>query len=118
MQSGEVLPCEAGGVLGTRADVRSKVCPSPGLRNTSLKPDRHGVETEHLAERHLLTSLRGDGLSKELTNLTGVEVVDETPDTRLAPTSELLVKVDKLTNCAEGVVVGALRSSCLTKHVA
>jgi len=44
-------------------------------------------------------------------------VVDESPDTRLTPAGELLVKVDELAHRTEGVVVCALGSSCLTKHV-
>lgn len=38
------------------------------------------MQTGHLTEDHLLTSLSGNRLGKELANLTGVEVVDEPPD--------------------------------------
>lgn len=44
-------------------------------------------------------------------------MVDESPDTRLTPACELLVEVDEFAHRAEGVVVCALRSSCLAKHV-
>lgn len=64
------------------------------------------METAHLAERHLLTGLGGNGLSKELTDLTRIEVVDETPDTRLTPAGKALVEVDEFANSGEGVVVG------------
>lgn len=88
VQRREVLPCETGSVLGARADVWSEESPGPRLGDTSLKPDGHRVKTAHLAEDHLLTSLGGNGLRKELTDLTRVEVVDETPDTRLTPASK------------------------------
>jgi hypothetical protein len=117
VQRREVLPCETGGVLGARADVRSEESPSPGLGDTSLEPDRHGVKTAHLAEEQLLASLGGDGLSKELANLAGVEVVDEAPDTRLTPTGKDGVEVNELANSGEGVVVSALRRSSVSEHV-
>jgi hypothetical protein len=117
VQRREVLPCEAGGALGAGADVRSEESPSPRLRDTGLEPDRHGVKTAHLAEDHLLASLGGDRLGKELTNLTGVEVVDETPDTRLTPAGKDLVEVDELADVGEGVVVGALRRGGVSEHI-
>jgi len=60
VQRREVLPCETGGVLGARADVRSEESPSPRLGDTGLEPDRHGVKTAHLAEDQLLASLGGN----------------------------------------------------------
>lgn len=117
VQSREVLPCETSGVLGARADVRSEESPGPRLGNTGLEPDGHRVETAHLAENHLLASLGSDGLSKELTNLAGVEVVDEAPDTRLTPAGKDLVEVDELTDVGEGVVVGALGRCGVSEHI-
>jgi hypothetical protein len=117
VQSREVLPCETSGVLRARADVGSKVGPLPRLGNTGLEPDRLGVETKHLAERDLLTSLGGDGLGEEVGDLAGVHVGEETPDTRLAPAGDLHVEVDELANSAVGVVVGALGRSSLAEHV-
>jgi hypothetical protein len=116
-QGREVLPCEASGVLGARADIRGKVSPRPRLGDTSLKPNGHGCKTEHLTEGHLLASLGGNGLGQKLTDLARVEVVDESPNTRLTPAGKLLVEVDELANSAVGVVVGALRSSSLAEHV-
>jgi hypothetical protein len=117
VQRREVLPCEAGGTLGAGADVRSEESPGPRLGDTSLEPDGHRVETAHLAEDHLLTSLGGDGLGKELTNLAGVEVVDETPNTRLTPAGKDLVEVDELADVGERVVVSALRRGGVSEHV-
>lgn len=117
MQVGEVLPCETGSSLGTAGDVLCEEGPGPRLWDTSLEPDRHGVQTTHLAENHLLTSLGGDGLSEQLSDLTRVEVVDETPDTTLSPAGQLLVEVDELTHVSVWVVVGALWGSGLAQHV-
>jgi hypothetical protein len=114
----EVLPRQTSGVLGARADVGCKVSPSPRLGDTGLEPDGHGVKTKHLAEGHLLASLRSNGLRKQLSNLTGIEVVDEAPNTRLAEASELLVEVDEFANRGEWVVVRALWGSSLAEHVA
>jgi len=117
VEGGEVLPCETGGVGRARRDVGSEERPGPRLRNTGLEPDGHGEETAHLAESHLLTSLGGNGLSEELTNLTAVKVVDETPNTRLTVAGKLLVEVEELTDSGVRVVVGALRGSGVTEHV-
>ena len=117
VQRREVLPCEAGSALRARADVRGKESPGPRLRDTSLEPDGHGVKTAELAEDHLLASLSGDGLGKELANLARVEVVDETPDTRLTPAGKDLVEVNKLAHVGVRVVVSALRRGSVSKHV-
>jgi len=53
----------------------------------------------------LLAGLSGNGLSKELGNLAGVEVVDEAPDTRLTPAGKTLVEVNVLADGVEGVVL-------------
>jgi len=116
-QSREVLPCETGSVLGARADVRSEVGPGPGLRDTGLEVDGHGGKAEHLAERHLLARLGGDGLGEEVGNLASVHVGEETPNTRLAEAGELHVEVDELADGAVGVVVCALGRSSLAEHV-
>jgi len=116
-QSREVLPCETGGVLGARADVRSEVGPGPGLGDTGLEVDGHWGKAEHLTERHLLARLSGDGLGEEVGDLAGVHVGEETPDTRLAEAGELHVEVDELADGAVGVVVGALGRSSLAEHV-
>jgi hypothetical protein len=118
VKSRKVLPCETGVVLRARADVGSQIRPSPRLRDTGLEPDGHGMEAEHLAERHLLSSLGGNGLRKQLTDLSAVKVVDEAPGTTLTKAGELLVEVDEFANCAVGVVICALLRSSLTEHVA
>lgn len=117
-QRREVLPCETSSVLGAGADVGSKVGPRPGLGDTSLEVDGHRGEAKHLAERHLLARLGGNGLREEVGDLAGVHVRKETPDTRLAEAGELHVEVDELADGAVRVVVGALRRSSLAEHVA
>lgn len=116
-EGGEVLPCEAGGVCRTFRDVLREVCPCPRLRNAGHEPDRHWVEAEHLAERHLLTGLGRDGLREKLCGFTAVEMAQESPDTGFTPASELLVEVDELADRAEGVVVSTLNRSTLPKHI-
>lgn len=87
------------------------------MRDTSLEPDGHGVKTAELAEDHLLASLSGDGLGKELANLARVEMVDEAPNTRLTPAGKDLVEVNKLAHVGVRVVVSALRRGSVSKHV-
>lgn len=114
----EVLPCQAGRILGARADVGCEISPGPRLGNASLKPDRHRVEAEHLAEGYLLASFRGNGLREELGDLAAVQVVDEAPNTRLSPAGKLLVEIYELANSREWVVVRALGRGSLAQHVA
>ena len=87
------------------------------MRDTSLKPDGHWLQATHLAEDHLLASLGGDGLGEELTDLAGVQVVDETPNTGLAEASQALIEVDELADGLVGVIVRALGRSGCTQHV-
>lgn len=113
----EVLPCQTSSVLGARADVRREVGPLPGLRDASLEPNVHWNKPRHLAESHLLAGLGGDRLSKELTDLARVKVIDEPPNTRLAPASDDLHEINPLTRVSIRVVVGALRRRRLANHV-
>ena len=53
-------------------------------------PNVHGCQTAHLAENLLLTSLGSNGLSQQLADLAGVEVVDEAPDARFAEPGQTL----------------------------
>jgi len=85
-----------------------------GYRSRTI---RAGRKAEHLAERHLLAGLGGNGLGEEGGNLAGVQVGEEAPDARLAPAGELLVEVDELADGAVRVVVGALGRSSLAEHV-
>lgn len=117
MKRREVLPRQTSGVRRARADVRSQEGPLPRLGNTGLEPHRHREEAAHLAEDHLLTSLRGNRLRQQLADFTGIKVVDKPPGTRLTPPGQALVEVDKLTDSGEWVVVCALRRSSLTQHV-
>lgn len=75
------------------------------------------MQTEHHAERHLLTSFGGDGLREEVCHLTAVEVSEEAPDAGLTPAGELLVEVDEFADRFVGVVVGALGRRRLAEHV-
>jgi len=62
-----------------------------------------------LAEAHLLASLSCDRLSEQLTDLAGVEVVDETPDTRLTPAGKTLAEVDVLADGSKRIIIGTAR---------
>ncbi len=117
MKNREVLPCQASGVLGAVGDIGSKHRPSPALGPAVLEPNIHRGKTAHLAEDLLLTRLGGDGLSKQLPNLTRIEVIDEAPDARLAKAGEALHEIEPLTDGGVWVVVNTLLGCGLTKHV-
>lgn len=118
MQCWEVLPSDTGVVLRTRANVLRQKCPVPTLWNTWSKPDWHRMEAEHLAEDGLLSCFDGLCLDEEGCNFSAVEMTDEAPVSRLAPSRKLLHKVDVLADGREWVVVGALTWSRLpAKHV-
>jgi hypothetical protein len=85
--------------------------------HTRREGHRHGMQAQHLAEGHLLTSLDRLGLNQQGSDLTAVQVGDKPPVTALTPPGELDIEVNKLTNGSEGVVIGALLGRCLTKHV-
>lgn len=118
MQCREVLPSDTSVVLGTRANVLGQKCPVPTLRNAWSKPDWHRVEAEHLAEDGLLSCFDGLCLDEKGCNFSAVEMTDEAPVSRLAPSSELLHKVNVLADGRERVIVGALTWSRFpAKHV-
>ena len=117
-ESGIVLPHETGVVLGAGRDVGSEESPGPGLRNADLEPLGSGEETLELAEDHLLTSLGGDGLQQHLTDVVGVEVVEEAVHAGLTVASQLLAEVDELVHVHGRVVVGALVGRRGAEHVA
>lgn len=75
------------------------------------------MKSKHLTERHLLSCLGSDGLSEQLSNLARVEMVDETPDTRLTEAGKLLVEVDEFADIGVWVVVCALLWRSFAKHV-
>jgi hypothetical protein len=75
------------------------------------------VKTAHLAEDQLLASLSGNGLGEELADLARVKVVDEAPDSGLAPAGKDGVEVDEFADSGEGVVVSALRWGGVSEHV-
>ena len=94
MQDGEVLPGEAGGVVGAGGDVGREHGPGPGLRPAVLEPDVHGCETAQLAEDLLLARFGRNGLGEQLPHFAGVEVVDEAPDAGLAEAGDALHEVE------------------------
>lgn len=65
----------------------------------------------------MLTGLSGDGLRQELPDLTRVEMVDESPNTRFSEASDALHEVDPLADGGVWVVVDALLRRTFTKHV-
>lgn len=58
-------------------------------------------------ERHLLTGFGCDKLGQQFGNLAGIQAVDKSLSTGLAPGCQLLVKVDEFSDCLEWVVVYA-----------
>ena len=82
-----------------------------------LEPYIHWSKTAHLAENLLLASLGCNRLSQKLTNFARIEMVDETPNTGLAESSQALHEVKPLTNSVVGVVVHALLGGGFAKHV-
>lgn len=73
-QRREVLPREAGLVLGAGGDVGRDERPGPRLRDTNLKPHWHGEQTFELSEDHLLACFRGDRLREQGRGLARVQV--------------------------------------------
>lgn len=117
VQGGEVLPDEAGLVVGAARDVRRQQSPGPALGNTDGVPLGHGELTTELAEDELLAGLNGDTLQEQLSSRAGVEVGQEAVDTGLTPAGKLLVEVDKLGHVVYGVVVRALLGGLRAEHV-
>lgn len=113
----EVLPRQSSCASRASRDVWCKHGPRPTLGDTTLKPHIHGCETAHLTEDLLLSTLGSDRLSKQLTDLARVEMVDIAPDTRLTETSQALAEIYELADCGVRVVVGALGRGSLAKHV-
>ena len=70
----------------------------------------HCWSSGKLSESHLLACLGRDRLGQEGSRWPGVELAQETPNTRLSPSGELLVEVHIASNISEGtsVVVGTL----------
>ena len=70
----------------------------------------HCWSSGKLSESHLLAGLGRDRLGQEGSRWPGVELAQETPNTRLSPSGELLVEVHIASNISEGtsVVVGTL----------
>lgn len=75
------------------------------------------METQHLAESHLLTSLDRLSLNQQSSNLSAVQVGDEPPVAALTPPCKLDIEVNELTSSGEGVVVDTLLGCRLTEHV-
>jgi hypothetical protein len=96
-------------VLGRAVDnVPGQQRPSHRLGDSSLKVDGHGEGTGELPESHLLPSLGGDRLQKQLSRWPRVEVGQESVDSRLSPSGQALAKVDKVADSVKVVGVGAL----------
>ena len=117
MKGWEILPHKTGLIFGAVAYVWCQHSPSPRLRPPILEPYIHRRKTAQLAEDVLLTSFSGNGLRQQLSNLAGIEMVDETPDTRFAEAGEALVEIEPLADGGVGVIVDALLWGSLAEHV-